>query len=473
MTQAHDSKGKTGYRPLVMIDHLYTLPSTTTLHRSYYNLLYAKLSGSIEGLQKVLTDMYIDNYGRRSASQSKKAIKCFCYNIIYAIKYKCKQISFSSDRTIYNSVLINGAKIIPNVGYVGTKNIVLLLEKQNLIKRFLGYKMRDTGESASGYLELTQELVDTVESCVDLDKIKLRQKRSVIVLRDETNNPIEFPMTKYTKHIVSVLTKYNKMMEDYTVELDGSELETGLVRIFNTNFNRGGRLYVTGHSYQGVPSIHRKFITINKQQTGEVDIKASHIAILNTLRGSHELCGEDPYAIPMEGCAEYDLERFPVIFNEYNEEYHPFRNLVKLALLIMVNADSQAKATHALKQKINEQIHIEPEDIYKMEDDDVLKLSLYGLKNINISELFKRLKKRHVAIKDSFFSGAGVELQRIEGDIFTYVVERCVEHDIPVLIIHDSCRTTIQHVRYVAEFIIEAWRIYVGETSNLHLEYDL
>ena len=107
-----------------------------------------------------------------------------------------------------------------------------------------------------------------------------------------------------------------------------------------------------------------------------------------------------------------------------------------------------------------------------MDDLQLSVLTLCGLKDVKVDLLFKKIRSKHSAIKEHFFSGAGVWLQKMEGDIFTKVIERCIEKDYPVLIIHDSCRADVRYIKEIGEFLTTAWFEVVGDVSNLKLEYE-
>jgi hypothetical protein len=476
LSQVYDSNKETLKATTANVDLPTTSITSSSLQcsRGYYSLLY-NLSSKMVKLNNCFIKMYTDKYGKQSLSQSVSAIECFTYNLIKAVKLKQGEISFSSDRNTYTKVIINGKAIACNVGYKATIQIVDLLVECGLIRIDKGYRFKTAFggvKRKSGYITLTQSVINLVEDNVDLHMLKIETKRSVVVLRDEDKRDLDFTETKYTKEIIKVLNKYNKMMDKHTVMYKGIQLDTGLARIFNNDFNSGGRLYVTGGSYQTIPSQTRHLITIDGAETAEVDIKASHISILHTMVGGRILKGYDPYNIEMEGIAEYDLEKFSFMTDEVDRQHNPFRNLVKVALLIMINADSQAKAVGALEAKLEQQIGLPLEKLENKPIEELALLRLYGLKNVDVKALFKRIKKKHQVISEYFCSGAGVWLQKMEGDIFTRTVDRCVQEGIPALIIHDSVRTKTEYVKKVGSFIEEAWFEVVGDSSNLQLEYE-
>ena len=455
-TQVYDSSRETLKATTANAESVSLISPTSILQftRGYYSILY-NLSSKMVKLNNYFSKLYVDKYGKQSLSQSKSAIECCTYNLIKAVKLGQKEVSFSSDRNTYTKVILNGNAIKTDVGYKATIQMMELLSEVGLISITKGYKVKTPFggvKSKSGYISLTQSLINLVEDNVDLHRVRIGTKRSVVVLRDDDKIDLNFTETKYTKEIINVLSKYNKMMDKHTVVYKDIELDTGLARIFNNDFNSGGRLYVTGGSYQTIPSQTRHMITIDGKVTAEVDIKGSHISILHTMAGSRLLKGYDPYQIEMDGIAEFDPPKLSFMFDNVDMKHNPFRNLVKVALLVMINADNHGKAVGAMEAKIESQIHL---PIDKLEDRPVEELAMlrfYGLKDINVRELFRRIKKKHKVISEYFCSGAGVWLQKMEGDIFTKVVDRCVDEKIPVFAIHDSVRENSDDVGNVAKF---------------------
>lgn len=474
-TQVYDSTRETLKATTVNAESVsLTYSPTLQFTRGYYSILY-NLSSKMVKLNNYFSKLYADKYGKQSLSQSKSAIECCTYNLIKAVKLSQKEISFSSDRNRYTKVILNGNEIKTDVGYIATMQMMELLSDLGLITITKGYKVNTefSGvKSKSGYFTLTQSLVNLVEDNVDLHRVRIGTKRSVVVLRDDNKTDLSFTETRYTKEIINVLSKYNKMMDKHTVMYKDVQLDTGLARIFNNDFNSGGRLYVTGGSYQTIPSQTRNMITIDGKPTAEVDIKGSHISILHTMVGSRLLKGYDPYEIEMQGVAEYDLPKQSFMLDTVDAKHNPFRNLVKVALLIMINADSHGKAVGAMEAKIESQIHLALDKIEDKPVEELALLRFYGLKNIDVRELFRRIKKKHKVISEYFCSGAGVWLQKMEGDIFTKAVDRCVDEDIPVLVIHDSMRCIDTDVTKVSSFIETAWLDVVGDTTNLQLEIE-
>ncbi|HUD30319.1 MAG TPA: hypothetical protein VMQ93_15730 [Novosphingobium sp.] len=94
------------------------------------------------------------------------------------------------------------------------------------------------------------------------------------------------------------VTAINSFLEGQTFE--GMTFE-GLYRGFNMGdskefqWNKGGRLYAVGGSYQSMPRKERPAIRINGEHIVEVDIGASHLSIIHGLEGLPLPGNGDPY----------------------------------------------------------------------------------------------------------------------------------------------------------------------------------
>ncbi|MEQ7873120.1 hypothetical protein ABDK56_03820 [Sphingomonas sp. ASV193] len=77
----------------------------------------------------------------------------------------------------------------------------------------------------------------------------------------------------------------------------------GFQRTFNNgdqpgfDWNMGGRLYAVGGSYQTMKRALRPTLTIDGEETAEIDVKASHPTILAALRGTPLGDAVDPYLV--------------------------------------------------------------------------------------------------------------------------------------------------------------------------------
>jgi hypothetical protein len=170
-----------------------------------------------------------------------------------------------------------------------------------------------------------------------------RSPRALIQLRDKDKLPIDFRDTEQTHRMRRRSAETNEAIGGLDIEMPvgvgdrhgdvlvigGSCVNTGntaLFRIFNESFKNGGRFY--GHFIQSLPKAIRAQLTIGGEPVAEPDFSAHHLRILYAIRGLPLRADEDPY-----------------IIDGWN------RDLVKRAVLIIINASTLQSAIGAITQK--------------------------------------------------------------------------------------------------------------------------
>jgi hypothetical protein len=193
----------------------------------------------------------------------------------------------------------------------------------------------------------------------------------------------------------STKTNYNrKSPVDFT--------RTNLVRIFNNDsFEDGGRFYRGW--WQEILSDYRKYITIDGQDTVEIDYSAMHFYIMYAEQGLSIPTG-DPYT-----------------FDGYN------RKDIKIALNIAINAESEKAGVIAIKNGIW------PEKSYA-----------------DVKAILELIIERHNPIASYFFSGKGVRLQYLDSKVAEIVMLNLLNvNQIVALPVHDSFIVIKEHKPYL------------------------
>jgi hypothetical protein len=167
-------------------------------------------------------------------------------------------------------------------------------------------------------------------------------------------------------------------------------------RSFNQNFGLGGRLY--GPFWQRAPSALRKLLTIDGERTDERDWSQFHPRLLYALKNA-----------TLSGSA-YDVPGFS-------------RDDAKLAFAILINAESERDAHAALR----------------------LNLGLRKGIGETARKLYEGIKEHHAPIASLFASGAGLRLQRLDGDLIVRVHLRLLHQGVCALSVHDSVIVAERH----------------------------
>ena len=233
-----------------------------------------------------------------------------------------------------------------------------------------------------------------------------------IILRDKVDGKkrdVDYVDTPSTERYRDNLNKINRCFLRHWVDLDIKDKDIPafedavgkknkqpldfskrtLVRIFtNGSFKEGGRFYRGW--WQNIPSEYRKFISIDRKRTAEVDFSqmSPHLLYIANYK---ELGSDDAYDRVLDG---------------------EHRDTVKAAFNAMVQASSILKSC--------------PNDI----DMSTLEMSWTDLRD--------KILSAHKPISDQFFKGVGNKLQFKDSCIAERIMLNFAEMDAPSLPVHDS-----------------------------------
>ena len=315
-----------------------------------------------------------------------------------------------------------------------TVSVVDALKDYGYVEHHIGYQDRsELGKSHLSRMKVTDKLIDLIkdEHQVPAHAIQRYKGVETVILRDRDSQgrkiAVEYGDNANTNRMRKALTAYNALLDKTVITLpeapeDGIPTSSGnrnikidhhdkfVRRIFNNgSFDEGGRFY--GGWWQRIPGDWRVKISMDGAKEGsvEVDYSGLHIVLLYALQGldywKEEDAREDPYIID-------GVEQSPQM-----------RSLLKLILLVIINAKDRDTALGAIRKEINDN----PDE--------------YGwtkTKNTSIEQLMDAFIDRHSPIKDYFHSGFGTRLQKIDSIMAGKVIETFTSNDIPVLSVHDS-----------------------------------
>lgn len=242
-----------------------------------------------------------------------------------------------------------------------------------------------------------QELIQPVTAILKNEpRLVIAAPRETIILRNSDHDNIDYIDSQAIDRMRRRLERINEAI----VSMDISDNASApLTRIFNLNFNRGGRFYAMGGAYQSMTKEARKALTINGEAVVELDFKTLHPALLYAEAGAR---------LPADS---YDIPPWP-------------RDLVKVALLIIINADSLHTARAAIA--FNDEIAAAG---YEKGSQDAFRKA---------SALIDAIKRAHRPIARFFHSDAGARLMSIDSAIAETVQLLMLKRGIVVLPVHDS-----------------------------------
>ena len=309
-----------------------------------------------------------------------------------------------------------------NVGFDVFKNVVDTLDELGYLESHLGFHDKRIGIGRNSRIRANISLIELFKEHKLAPIMVEREKseeviilKSVNILEDNSKEKfiVNYEDTKQTNlmrdnlHYINALLDsrwidlevsdkvYEKIAEETEKKKNRSDIDFNrklLKRIFNNNsFEDGGRFY---HGWwQEIPKEYRKFITIDGKRTVEVDYSSIHFRILYAEQGI-DIGDDDPYII---------------------EGYEDRRSQIKIALNIILNAETKDKAINAIAKK--EKLNINKKTALKIYD---------------------KLEERHSPIKQYFGSGRGIKLQYKDSQIAEQVMLNLAKSNIVCLPVHDS-----------------------------------
>ena len=213
----------------------------------------------------------------------------------------------------------------------------------------------------------------------------------------------------------SRMREINEANAEHVVTLDGRRLDTSESVIYREEkvngsmeivSDRNGRCYSMRGGVQCLGKAERGNVLIDGGRVREVDYSGLHPNMLYALNG-----------IQFNGDI-YDVGRWYLKWGMDREEA---RRAVKMMMMRMINARSNAIAMYSFKKGWNEEKGLDGKAYIPW-----------------MYELRDAILRRHVAIAHEFCSGKGVYLMNIDGKLIREVCHRLARERICALAVHDS-----------------------------------
>ena len=428
-----------------------------------------KLYGEVE-------QMYISMNGIPSYRQAKYAISCMVANLVYSFKHNYS-LYVSRRKATYSPQIVNGETQSLCVGFSSMLKLLTLLEDCGIIESVKGhaYFCQETGDklnSSLGYIKLTTIGEELIMTNVDITSVPSKQRSSLLALVDSDKQPMEFEQTPETVKMIELVQDYNEFMsKQEVVDADGDILHTALSRVFsrgdvtspNQRFTYGGRFYAEGTSYQLMPQIERKRITINNEPVFELDFRSIHISIYCSLESITLPEGYDVYSHYDTNNYVLDQDMLAMYTAWYKQDYNPYREFEKLAWLVLINCGKRNKTTaqnrrlaiDTLKNKLKEDKEL-PQHLQKF----------IGLSSVNVEGVISHIETSSPVAKELLYSDKGIELMKLDSDIMQQILTDCVKQNIPVLCVHDSIVVPQSRVGMAMQIMKSAYGFICGTEDN-------
>jgi len=389
-------------------------------------------------------------------------VRCFVTNAVRALSHNAIGLKIPRGRVFYT-----GNK--QSISH--TRMITLLdeMEKSDYVDLYIGGVVAwSAGEPTSVEQSVT---VLKEKLCLLLGKVDNRVK---VRTTDEDVIEITERKTKLklnTQGVCGVREKrrtvldFNTALIESRISLKGIELPSQhYKRVFIENLETGGRWYNSSGGVQTMDSLLRKYLRIDGEELVELDYSAMHAGILYEAIDADLPVDFDPYGVDlMEDYFDPNaVEQFKRKQGVSN--YKPDRNLVKMMVMIALNAGDKTSAKRAIAQRVGQ-------DRKRVGKDDEKKCQYFGLIEGNpFDEIYGRILEHNQPIADSFFSDCGVKLQNIDSEILECVIIDLLAQGEICLPWHDGLMVKRQHKELVVDSMYKAWYKCLGSVRFCKVE---
>ena len=314
------------------------------------------------------------------------------------------------------------------------KKCIDALEKFDLIQQGVGALIHDAKYS---YFQATDKLQDIFNGLnVKNSNISYELKRTVY-LREEKQTqgesgkylPVDYTKT-HNSRLNKLMVKYNSFIKGFDISWEATREarllhkclnwkdepdlieKRSLYCIFNGNMSNGGRMY--GGFWINMPKVLRPFLRIQGEALTDIDFNACHIQIL--YKGIKESIPKNPYVYTKE------TDR---------------RDVAKKLLLTTLNykkkkgrSIGQIRRGVIAASKVQKEFYVEYE---------------------TAKEILLELEELHTQIKEYFYTGVGLRLQKEEAGYMRKIMKACMKKKILILPCHDGCSVKISQADTVEE----------------------
>ncbi len=288
------------------------------------------------------------------------------------------------------------------------------LQSVGLIQQAPGL-WRPNGRGYQSVAWATGQLVALVGPLIDVSEHRrLALRTETIVLRSRLDKAVvDYEETADTTAMREQVAVVNESLSRLDLRQFGKRIEIPIGRrIFNGSFERGGRFYCHGASFQNMRGRQRRdlqcMIDGVVHPMVEIDYSTLHITMAYTEAGAKVPRGD-----------LYEIEGFD-------------RRVVKIAVNVMFNAQNRRSAILAIAKALHD-------DTTLCVASDVPVRQKWWKNQTFTTRLLKAIEHKHRRIKKHFNSDCGARFQRQDSDMAMEVMTRMIQQTSRCpLPIHDS-----------------------------------
>lgn len=354
-----------------------------------------------------------------------KELWCLITNTARALSYGAMTLSIPRDKKPYlgNTQKISCARM---------KIVLDSLEEQGFLIGIRGCLDGDTKVVSMYHFSEKYKLL---WKCVDTSN-EVEYHPSVLIKDRETKEYKSCQGVAGVGDIKKKVDAYNGVLSTVHLTKDGVPLPKQFYfRSFLDNLEKGGRYYNSCGGIQTLPQKERNKLTINKERVVELDFKAMHPSILYDWEWQKDSAFVeqwidkffggvyDPYKVDVSEFIKVDLQKAEE-YRKFHElgKYDPVRNLIKYAVMVGINAANHQAACSAVTKELysEKDVCVEDEDLsfYGI----IIPPNNKGLISFQSSFFCNACRLTNGPIERYFFADKGVDLQLVDSEIMTQVI---------------------------------------------------
>ncbi|CAH9014790.1 conserved hypothetical protein [Vibrio phage 277E43-1] len=265
------------------------------------------------------------------------------------------------------------------------------------------------------------------------------------------------------KRSEDILRRHRELMDKTKVTIEDCELDdVYLSRIHcEGDIEKGGRLFDDG-TWTTMKKEYREKVCFDGEPLTTIDLKYLHPALLYRKK-CVDISNFDPYPevdIPLDTKM---VKRFMKFYGKTS--YNPIRNVVKLALLIIINSKDELTAIRALNRKIARDF-AKGGTVYEDE------MKFIGLPRRCAKEVITAVMEHNHQIKEFFCTGISTTLMREDSDIMLETLDILTKKGVASLPLHDSISVKSSSESCAIEALHSAFIYVLGDDMNFKYEIE-
>lgn len=419
---------------------------------THFNIYYNKA----RSLEKIVLN-FISLYGEKE----EKEIRSIITNTARMLKIKAKYIKIPRGKTVYHH---NPQEI----SYTRMMRLLDKMEVDGYVNLYIGGVKKYIHSQAEEFETSLTEITDKFIALFDtIDLFKVLSNKVDVELEIKERGTKKIMNTQGVTGVTAMkntIELFNTALIESRISLKGIDLpDQNYKRVFINNLTTGGRWYNVIGGIQTMESSLQPFLQIDGEELSSLDFSAMHANVCYEQIAAELPKGFDPYGVDLW---EFNVdpsavESFKMRHGRF--KYDPARNLVKMAVMIGLNAKDMKEARNALSQKFGQD-----QSLWGTANEH--KAKYFGLYEIDFKDVLKKVCAHNSLISDRFFQDCGVNLQFIDSEIMEKVICDTLAIDEVLLPWHDGLMVKRSIKDQVKQFMVNAWYKQLGSINFCKVE---